>query len=234
MPRSTVTPTVGARMTEPANVAFTVLDIVRFWAVIETVPLPVIVPSVKEEISTTVRFVPLATTVLKSLVALFSVILPLVPVPPDMKLAVPETDRLPPDWVIVPPEISVRPVPSVALVRVIAAVFTIAAELLLIVSVPAVILLISVLLRPRLDEESGPPRSTPAPSVWIVTLPDVVAFIVPIRMMLLALSVIGPPFEEIRPSALSKYIPNPDWFAVTPVIMTLPGPVDETFAALCR
>ena len=69
------------------------------------------------------------------------------------------------------------------------------AVLLPIVSVLAVIWLSSVWERPRLDALSAPPRSTPAPIVWISTLPADVAFTVPVRVILLAVRVICPPLE---------------------------------------
>ena len=78
----------------------------------------------------------------------------------------PFTVMLFPDVMLIfPPEIRLRFVPSVALVRSIRAVFTIAEELLLIVSVHAVIRLISVCERPRQDVLSDPPRFNPLPSV---------------------------------------------------------------------
>ena len=78
----------------------------------------------------------------KSFVALFSVILPAVPVPDVTKFAVPLIVKLPaPLCVIELPEINVRLEPSVVLFLVMAAVFTIAPVVLLpIVSEPAVIL----------------------------------------------------------------------------------------------
>ena len=42
---------------------------------------------------------------------------------------------------------------------------------------------------------SGRPGSCPAPSVWMITLPAVVAFTVPVRFKLLAVRVIRPPLE---------------------------------------
>ena len=60
----------------------------------------------------------------------------------------------------------------------------------------AVMLPISTDDKPRLADVSVPlPRFTPAPSVWISTFPAVVAFTVPVRLRLLAVSVIRPPLE---------------------------------------
>ena len=42
---------------------------------------------------------------------------------------------------------------------------------------------------------SGRPGSCPAPSVWMITLPAVVALTVPVRFTLLAFRVIRPPLE---------------------------------------
>ena len=130
-------------ITEPEP-AFAVIGPVTKIKLSVVLPLTVNPPvattpaSVILSVSLTVIAPPLAVNVVKLFVLLFNVIA----FPTATKLAVPETARLPdPDWVIDPPEISVRPVPSVALVRVIAAVFTIAAVLLLMVSVPPVILL---------------------------------------------------------------------------------------------
>ena len=52
-------------------------------------------PRVRSLVSVIVIFVPLAVTVPKSFVALFSVILPAVPVPEETKFAVPLIVRLP-------------------------------------------------------------------------------------------------------------------------------------------
>ena len=73
---------------------------------------------------------PLATTVPKLFVALFSVISPAVPAQDDTKFAVPLIVKLPaPLCVIELPEINVRLEPSVVLFLVMAAVFTLALEL---------------------------------------------------------------------------------------------------------
>ena len=148
-------------------------------------------PRVRAFVSAMVRFLPLAVTVPKSFVELFRVILPAVPVPDETKIAVPLIVRLPtPVCVIELPEISVRQD------RLMAAVFTIAPVVLLpMVSWLAVIWFNSVWERPRLDALSAPPRSTPAPIVWISTLPADVAFTVPVRFILLAVRVICPPLE---------------------------------------
>ncbi len=65
----------------------------------------------------------------------------------------------------------------------------------------------------------------------MLTLPDVVAFTVPARLKLLAVRVIKPPLVAIRPVELNEKTPKPVWFAVLPVIVTLPEPVDEIFEA---
>ena len=66
--------------------------------------------------------------------------------------------------------------------------------LLPIVSRSAVIWLHSARDKPRSAVVSVPlPRFTPAPSVWIRTIPAEVAFTVPVRFTLLALRVIRPP-----------------------------------------
>ena len=159
-----------------------------------------------------VIFVPQASTVLKLLFALFSVILPAVPVPDDTKFAVPPMVRFPPDCVIAPPEISVR-----FLVKLTGAVLTIVAELLLIIRVPAVIRLISPEVRPRFEPESAPPRSTPAPRVRIVTVPVVVVLtllIVLLMFKLLAVRVTVAPFVLRLPPA-ARLIPSP--------VVALPG-----------
>ena len=116
---------------------------------------------VKPFVSAMLIFVPQAVTVLKLFVELPSVRLPAVPTPDETKFAIPLIVRFPaPLCVIEFPEMSVR------LLRLIAAVFTIAPVVLLpIVSVPAVIWPISADVRPRLAELSAPPRFTPAPSV---------------------------------------------------------------------
>jgi hypothetical protein len=57
-----------------------------------------------------VIFVPLAKTVPKLFVALFSVILPATPEPELVKLAVPVETFAAPVWVIAPPELTVSPV----------------------------------------------------------------------------------------------------------------------------
>ena len=118
-----------------------------------------VLPRIKAFVSVTVIFVPLAVTVPKLFVALFSVIFPAVPVPDETKFAVPLIVRLPaPVCVIELPEIRVRFVPSVALLRLIAAVFTIVPVVLLpIVSWFAVIRLSSAWEMPRLAEESAAP-----------------------------------------------------------------------------
>ena len=67
--------------------------------------------------------------------------------------------------------------------------------LLPMVSRLAVIWPISAEVKPRLAELSAPPRSTPAPSVWISTFPADVAFTVPVRFKLFEVRVIRPPFE---------------------------------------
>ena len=198
VPRSTMVPDVGTRSTEPEEVALIVLVIVTFWAVIRTVPLPVMLSRVRALVSVMVRFVPQAVTVPKSFVLLPSVMLPAVPEPDETKFAVPLIVRLPaPVCVIELTEISVRFVPKVALFRLMAAVLTIAPVLLLpMVSTLAVIWLSSVWDRPRLADVSVPlPRFTPDPSVWISTLPAVVASTVPSRFRLLAVRVIRPPLE---------------------------------------
>ena len=72
------------------------------------------------------------------------------------------------------------------------------AVLLPIVSVPAVILPISAADRPIVVLVSVPlPRliRVPLPIGWMVTFPAVVAFTVPVRFTLLAVSVIRPPLE---------------------------------------
>ena len=69
--------------------------------------------------------------------------------------------------------------------------------LLPMVSLLAVMLPISVDVRPRLAELSAPPRFTSAPSVCIRTFPAVVALTVPNRSMLFAVSVIRPAAVEI-------------------------------------
>ena len=167
-------------------------------------PEAVMAASVISLDSLIVIFVPDAVTVLKLFVALPSVILPFTPVPFDTKFAVPPTVRLPPACEIGPPETSVRFVPRVALARLIGAVFTIApVEALPIVSVPAVMLLISADESPRLLAEPGPPRFTPFPYVIIVALPEVVALTVPERFIVLASKLIAPPFDQIFPPALT-------------------------------
>ena len=121
------------------------------------------------------------------------------------------------------PEIRVRFVPNVALIRLMAAVFTIAPVVLLpIVSSLPVIRPISAEVRPRLAELSAPPRFTPAPSVWISTFPVLVAYTVPVRFMLLAVRVIRPPFA-LTVDPFDKLIPIPFAFpGVLPEITTLP------------
>ena len=52
-------------------------------------PLPAMLPNVRALVSVMVIFVPQAVTVPKLFVALFSVILPTVPIPELVKLAVP-------------------------------------------------------------------------------------------------------------------------------------------------
>ena len=42
---------------------------------------------------------------------------------------------------------------------------------------------------------SDRPGSCPAPRVWMITLPDVVALTVPVRLTLLVVRVIRPPLE---------------------------------------
>ena len=121
-----------------------------------------------------VIFVPLALTVPKLFVALLSDIFPAVPVPEETKFAVPLIVRLPaPVCVIELPEISVR------LLRLMAAVFTIAPVVLLpIVSRLAVILPISVDVRPKFPVDFVP-RSTMVLEVGISrTEPDDVALTV--------------------------------------------------------
>ena len=85
VPRSTMVPDVGTRSTEPEEVALIVLVIVTFWAVIRTVPLPVMLSRVRALVSVMVRFVPQAVTVPKSFVLLPSVMLPAVPEPDETK-----------------------------------------------------------------------------------------------------------------------------------------------------
>ena len=133
-----------------------------------------IVPSTTALVSMTVRFVPLAVMVPKSFVALLRVILPAVPVPDDTKFAVPLIVRLPaPVCVIELPEISVK------LARLIADVLMILPALLLpIVNRVAVMLPISVDVRPKLPVDFVP-RSTTMPDFGISsTEPEVVAFTV--------------------------------------------------------
>ena len=116
-------------------------------------------------------------TIFKSFVVLLSVIIR----EPETtrKFAVPPIVRLPPDCVIDCPEINVRFVPSVTFDRSIGAVLTIApVELLPMVSVPAVMLLISVFVRPKFPVDFVP-RSTAVPEVGISsTEPDEVALTV--------------------------------------------------------
>ena len=117
---------------------------------------------------------PLAVTVPKSFVALLRVIFPAVPEPDDTKFAVPLIVKLPaPVCVIELPEISVR------FVRLIAAVLIILPVLLLpMVSRLAVMLPISVDVRPKLPVDFVP-RSTTVPDVGInSTVPEDVAFTV--------------------------------------------------------
>ena len=137
-------------------------------------------PRVRALVSEIVIFVPLALTVPKLFVLLPSVILPDVPTPDVTKFAVPLMVRLPaPVCVIELPEISVRFVPNVALLRLMAAVFTIAPVMLLpMVSTLAVIWLISVDVRPKLPADFVP-RSIVMPAVGISsTEPEEVAVIV--------------------------------------------------------
>ena len=142
--------------------------------------------------------------------------------------------RLPaPVCVMELPEIRVRFVPRVAFERSTGAVLTIApVETLPITSVPAVMLLNSTELRPRFELLSAPPRSTPAPRVWMVTVPDVVAFTVPElpTFSVLAVSVIGVAAERMPPEVTSIPMPAevlpgvvPDTLSVAsvPVVLTL-------------
>ena len=153
-------------------------------------------PRVRALVSVMVRFVPQAVTVAKSFVELPSVMLPAVPEPDETKFAVPVMVRLPGAVCVIElPEIRVRFVPKVLLLRLMAAVLTIAPVVLLpMVSTLAVIWSSSVWDRPRFADVSVPlPRFTPDPSVWISTLPAVVALTVPVRFTLLAVRVIRPP-----------------------------------------
>ena len=136
--------------------------------------------------SLTVIFVPLAKTVPKSFVLFERFRLPTA-----TKLAVPATVRLP------APDSAIKPaVTSVRFPKVMASVIAILPVVLLpMVTKLAVISPISAEVRPRLAELSAPPRFTPAPSVWISTLPAVVASTVPVRFTLLAFRVIRPPLE---------------------------------------
>ena len=172
---------------------------VNFPSAVAVISVPVTPESIRSFESLTVIFVPLALTVPKLFVLLFRVTLPAVPVPDETKFAVPLMIRLPaPVCVIVLPEIRVRFVPNVALIRLMASVFTIAPVVLLpIVSSLQVIRPISADVRPSLAELSPPPRFTPAPSVWISTFPAKVALTVPVRFMLLAVRVIKPALEYI-------------------------------------
>ena len=102
--------------------------------------------------------------------------------------------------------------------------------LLPIVSRLAVILPISSGVRPRLAELSAPPRFTPAPSVWISTLPDEVAFTVPKRANVLELSVIIPPLDFITADARLIPVPPVVFPGVLPVIFIDPVPVAEMLA----
>ena len=121
-----------------------------------------------------VIFVPQAVIVRKSFVSLPSVILPFLPVPDETKFAVPLMKRLPaPLCVIELPDYNVR------LPRLMAAVLIIIpVELLPIFSSLAVILPISVDVRPKLPEDFVP-RSTTVPDVGISTTePEAVEFTV--------------------------------------------------------
>ena len=102
--------------------------------------------------------------------------------------------------------------------------------LLPIVSWLAVIRPISAVVRPKLAELSSPPRFTPTPSVWIRTLPELVAFTVPKRVNVLELSVIRPPLDFITADA--RLIPVPPFVfpGVLPVIFMDPVPVEEILA----
>ena len=125
-------------------------------------------------VSVMVTFVPQAVTVAKLFVALPSVMLPAVPEPDETKFAVPLIVRLPaPVCVIELPEISVR------LLRLMASVLIIApAEPLPMVSRLAVMLPISVDVRPKLPADFAP-RSMVVPEVGISrTEPDDVALTV--------------------------------------------------------
>ena len=131
-------------------------------------------PRVRALVSAIVMFVPQARAVPKSLVVLPSVIFPAVPEPDETKLAVPLMIRLPaPLCVMELPEISVR------LLRLRAAVLMILPVVLLpMVSRLAVMLPISVDVRPKLPVDFVP-RSTTVPEVGISrTEPDEVALTV--------------------------------------------------------
>ena len=143
-------------------------------------PVAVMAPMVMSFNSLTVIFVPLALKVPKLFVALPRVMLPAVPVPDETKFAVPLIVRLPvPVCVIELPEISVRFVPNVLLLRLMAAVFKIAPVVLLpMVSRLAVIFPISVDVRPKLPVDFVP-RSTTVPDVGSSRIdPEAVAFTV--------------------------------------------------------
>ena len=161
-----VTSVVPVTVAVPAWVMAPPVVTVRFVAVI--------VPRTTASVSLIVTFVPLAVTVPKLFVELLRVTLPTVPAPDETKFAVPLIARLPaPVCVIELPEISVR------LLRLITSVFTIAPVVLLpIVSMLAVMLPISVDVRPKLPLDFVP-RSTTVPEVGISsTEPEDVALTV--------------------------------------------------------
>ena len=143
-------------------------------------PVDVMAPMVMSFNSLTVMLEPLALTVPKLFVELPSVILPAVPVPDETKFAVSLIARVPaPLCVIELPEISVRFVPNVLLLRLMAAVFKIAPVVLLpMVSRLAVIFPISVDVSPKLPVDFVP-RSTTVPDVGSSRIdPEAVAFTV--------------------------------------------------------
>ena len=96
----------------------------------------------------------------------------------------------------------------------------------------AVIRFNSAWVRPRLVESSAPPRITPAPIVWICTLPAKVAFTVPVKFMELAVKLISPPVVFTLTVATVDLIPIPvlRFPGVLPVIKTDPVPIAEILA----
>ena len=162
-------------------------------------------------------FVPLAFTVPKSFVALFSVILPAVPAPDETRLAVPETARLPaPVLVIVPAEINVRFVPSEMFERFIAWLTRILpADELPIVRQPAVIRLISIpsIVDPRLI-------AVPAFNGFMTTVPEDVALtFASVGLMVISseIRLMVPPFETIIAFVIFRLVGLEDRFPVNEI-----------------